>query len=755
MKTPASDQWCRRIAVWLPRLADPPSQNKATESLMAIAMALYKSTDAAAESASSSRHAEHSEFEEYRRAISLLDDQIDQLIPRWIEQLIALHHAAQRNTDARIAAMRNDGQMPEFSLGPILAAGKLTVALQACGDRIDAHLAPLSDALNTIGRDGDDEVADAMSHAGPAIVSAKAGLFQLLRSHGIWSSRSGIRAAMARLARFDESTIAAVKAMLHDADAKVRQAATAVLGSIGEASREATDDLLAMESFDINDRCSAIYALAAQQPPAPAVLEMLERALHDRNGHVRLAAVSTIGKVRADPTRFIPQLIAASDDTEPLHDDSIAETVVWALRDYGPAAVASLPRLRAFLDGPIAGRTVKPKWVREAIASIAEVPLRQADDAIGIMPLKPRLRSAEMLPQDEPIFPVTFRDRLCYIDSAGSIVLKTDFEYGGPFHADRAIVHSNRKTFVIDRTGHVVFESKWRYIKPYHEGLAAIKVKDQWGFVDRDGNVVIEPHYSSVTRFSQGLAGAELGRSVIALGHGVTMDRPGSRGFIDRTGKVIVPLVYLDVQPFSEDRATVCLGFVMKPNPLADDLELPTDRKYGLMDQSGKLVLDGTYSGISPFSEGLAAVWNGRLLRDRHGYIDTSGNVFLPLQFTSAGNFKDRVAMVKRRGRLRRHVSELIDHQGRTVFETTKTLEWAGFCEGLAGAYSEGNWGMIDLAGQIVVAPQFDDVGPFRYGIAPVTRGEWNGFIDRSGKFIWGPTTESIYFDRTIESEWY
>ena len=66
-----------------------------------------------------------------------------------------------------------------------------------------------------------------------------------------------------------------------------------------------------------------------------------------------------------------------------------------------------------------------------------------------------------------------------------------------------------------------------------------------------------------------------------------------------------------------------------------------------------------------------------------------------------------------------------------------------------------GNWGVIDTTGKMVIEPQFDDVGSFEVGIAPVTRDKWNGLIDRTGRFIWGPTTESVGLSRVLESEWY
>lgn len=66
-----------------------------------------------------------------------------------------------------------------------------------------------------------------------------------------------------------------------------------------------------------------------------------------------------------------------------------------------------------------------------------------------------------------------------------------------------------------------------------------------------------------------------------------------------------------------------------------------------------------------------------------------------------------------------------------------------------------GNWGVIDTTGKMVIEPQFDHVGSFEGGIAPVTRDKWNGLIDRTGRFIWGPTTESVGPSRVLESEWY
>jgi len=64
-----------------------------------------------------------------------------------------------------------------------------------------------------------------------------------------------------------------------------------------------------------------------------------------------------------------------------------------------------------------------------------------------------------------------------------------------------------------------------------------------------------------------------------------------------------------------------------------------------------------------------------------------------------------------------------------------------GFSEGLAAVQTGKKWGYIDAAGKIVIAPQeFWNVKPFHNGLAQVqTKDTGVGYIDRSGKYVWGP----------------
>lgn len=747
------DRWSRAVAEWLSRLAGRDTASEAASALYKLRAERFRSLPQ--EDQYFERHELHNQAV-YEAAVHLLDSDLEALIPQWIDLLIEARRDIDAHAAAYTAAARKDEKLPRFPFAQSHIASETEAAIQAAGARIDPFLDPLIKAIPSSTRDGDDAYANAMRNAGPGLVRATSTLLDLLRKHGVWSLRSGIRAALVQAAKFDPSILTTLRGMLLDDDSKIRGGAADILGAIGDAAKPAADELLELSSRSIEDRIAAMYALAAQSPPRSQTLELLERSLEDTNGYVRRAAAYAVGKLHADPQRFVPKLIAACDDQEPLHDESVPEAAVRALTQYGPAASAAIPRLRQFLDGPIAGRVVDPNLVRRAIAAIAGVATDDADKVAGVVPGVISHRSTAAS-DEERLIPVTHEGRLCYIDTAGQIVLKTPYSRGEQFHFGRAIVHEERKCFVIDRRGEVVFESRWRDIKPFHEGLAAVEVEKRWGFVDIDGKLVIDPVYDSVTRFSEGLAGAELGRTELQVGDSRSMTRTGQRGFIDRGGKVVVPLQYLDVQPFSEGRATVCLEYVMKPNEFARGQELPSDRKYGTIDARGRVIVGPIYSIIQQYSEGVAAATTGiQIFRCRGGYIDIEGRIVIPPEFTSVSEFRDGVAQVQRRGRRNRSKALLIDHAGNTVLETDLQLTFGGFHEGLCGARSSllGNLGVIDTTGKMVIEPQFDDVGPFEGGIAAVTRDKWNGLIDRTGRFIWGPTTESVGFARVLDGEW-
>lgn len=159
-----------------------------------------------------------------------------------------------------------------------------------------------------------------------------------------------------------------------------------------------------------------------------------------------------------------------------------------------------------------------------------------------------------------------------------------------------------------------------------------------------------------------------------------------------------------------------------------------------------------------------------------YGYINTKGNIAIPCQYASAGEFSDGIAHVtlKDKGA---SAEALIDRQGKTVTSLTEHYDSDFyFSEGLAAAYapsgsgligyintagklaipykyfshsrsfseglalvenSAGLYGYIGTSGQTVIPFKYQSGGDFSEGLAAVqnAKGKW-GFIDRKGKVV-------------------
>ena len=172
-------------------------------------------------------------------------------------------------------------------------------------------------------------------------------------------------------------------------------------------------------------------------------------------------------------------------------------------------------------------------------------------------------------------------------------------------------------------------------------------------------------------------------------------------GVIDRNGKQILPPDY-DV--------------IELPKQSGDPIVLVTgsseNRRYGLADQAGNILLEPRYPFIGNFSEGLAAYTADPVIKDgkenphaRFGFLDRQGKTVIAPQFSYFNRkpFGDGVAWVKRADS-----SDwlLIDRTGKTLLRMSNIYqEVFNFDEnGLALVLQNGLTGLINKRGESVLA---------------------------------------------------
>ena len=286
----------------------------------------------------------------------------------------------------------------------------------------------------------------------------------------------------------------------------------------------------------------------------------------------------------------------------------------------------------------------------------------------------------------------------------------------------------------VDAKGNFAIGPRFRDAQGFSEGLApAGSVTGSswdWGYIDHTGKFVVSPQFDTAPPFS-------CGRAV------VRKNGDWRIGAIDHDGKWVIPPQYPGMGSFHEGLACAA-KYVAPRNPSATPGQ-PTPMIWGFVDTNGAQVIGFKFKYAASFSEGVAAINDDGSC----GYIDKTGKYVIPPKFFTGWDFSEGVARVETKdGKI-----GYTDHTGKVVF-TVPGLEWAEpFSEGLAEAEirapadhsSTPHWsplngrlhGFIDHAGHFVIAPTYWAATSFRNGLAWVVTREEQGYIDKTGTFVW------------------
>ena len=334
------------------------------------------------------------------------------------------------------------------------------------------------------------------------------------------------------------------------------------------------------------------------------------------------------------------------------------------------------------------------------------------------------------------------------------------------------VVEKDGKSGFIDQTGRVVIPFQFDKAESFHDGLALVIVKGKSSFIDITGRILFAVNYDVIRDFSEGLCAVNIGEKRIP-NVGLISD-PGKWGYIDKTGKLAIPMKFTHAENFSEGLAAIKEGdhgaFI--DHAAKKVFELPLDVTLGFregivgvlyrgtlayFDKSGKKISPPLGYGpkSNSFSEGLVPVE----IKGKTGFMDRTGKIVIEPQFEDAEDFSEGLAPVKVRSEETTWCARepegsrkgftmkwgYIDSIGKMVipaeFESADP-----FSDGL-GAINQCDEGFfVDKTGKKIVLGKFSYVSSFGAGISRVNIGKnrdqkW-GYIDRTGKWIWGPTEE-------------
>ena len=257
-----------------------------------------------------------------------------------------------------------------------------------------------------------------------------------------------------------------------------------------------------------------------------------------------------------------------------------------------------------------------------------------------------------------------------------------------------------------------------------------------WGYANEKGEILIQPQYKQCFPFSSnGLAP-------------IYDAKTKQHNFINLKGEIL----NVEKPGFILMNA---FGFGLKS--FSDGLVLVSyNKKWGYMDESGKLVIEAKYDKATSFSNGYATAQRGK----EFFIIDKTGKEISlnDLGISGIKDFSEGLSPFTTAEKL----TGFFDTEGKVAIEPTfKSVGY--FSGGLAWAKNEaGKAGYIDKKGKWVIEPQFDVVKDFcpTSKLARVKQGDKWGYIRMDGKVVYpdnistcGDFSNGLAYGKTAEGK--
>ncbi len=301
-----------------------------------------------------------------------------------------------------------------------------------------------------------------------------------------------------------------------------------------------------------------------------------------------------------------------------------------------------------------------------------------------------------------------------YANQKGEIIIPAQFERCYEFTRDgfAAIHDKESKAFYFINLKGEKLTTQLKGIDGVEEGfsngLAAVKTGDKWGYLDTSGKLAIPAKYDDATVFDGGYAVAKSGNKYVVL------NARGEESPVEGSG-------ILEVKHFSEKRAPF----------------RATDKKFGFVDEHGKVAIQAKFQSVGYFKNGLAwAKEEDAIL----GYIDPKGEWVIKPQFDAGREFDSGTGLARIKAADK---WGYVNRSGQ-ITNINDTEVWGDFSDGLAEGKKGGKRGFYDSKGTWVIAPQFDGVRDFKNGFAAAKMNDQWGMIDKTGKWVIKPSFAGI-----------
>lgn len=354
-----------------------------------------------------------------------------------------------------------------------------------------------------------------------------------------------------------------------------------------------------------------------------------------------------------------------------------------------------------------------------------------------------------------------------------------------------AKVRFEEKYGLIDDKGNIIFEPVYDEIEINENNENAIVIKDRkYGVVNLDKEEIIPCVYNHINSFSPDETNYKF----------YEVENDGKYGLISDENQIIIPFNYnkylkflspvlfgaekengrLDIYSSDGkklfDREFKDIKFIGENLILCDDILINKEGKilykevripdhlpfinltgnylinislnnvYGYINNEGKIKIEPQFSFATPFHNGFALV---KTKEDKMGVIDQTGKFIIDPIYDSIWEIDENLWgkwIVERAG----DSSAVISKEAKIIFEEKNVdLRYPYSKSGVIEVTENGKIGFINLEGEFIVKPVYDEVEYFKEGVCPVSINGYWGLINDQGKEIVPPS-----FKRVLPHKW-
>lgn len=171
----------------------------------------------------------------------------------------------------------------------------------------------------------------------------------------------------------------------------------------------------------------------------------------------------------------------------------------------------------------------------------------------------------------------------------------------------KILVDKKGKVGFADQSGNQVIKCQYESAQPFKDGVAIVTKSGKTGIIDPKGTVLLPLKYTQITKWNEELFLVKNGKKI---------------GLVNHSGKVVLPINYSHVSKLnSYGKALIALGGKATSS---DKKTYMANAKYGIIDNSGNVLITPKYKGLYEFSydgSNSKAYYEGKRLEFSYHYI--------------------------------------------------------------------------------------------------------------------------------------